>query len=366
MITMASTPTVECIDEHSLKGRLSELQAYSAAACSQLNGVPADDALQGHPSLDLRWLEVLQQGLGHRPYCLAAEQNGEIRGLLPLVFVRSKLFGRFLVGLSFISSGGIRSADQTITDSLIDRAVDLADQLDVQYLELRHEQPIDHPALTHTQSNKVHCRLQLPDAPEGVLAGLKSKVRSQVRRGIEKDFTVDWGGAELLKDFYQVFSRNMRDLGTPVFGRKLFQSILERFGHSAELAVVRNEQQPIAAALLLHGPEVTEVPCASALQAFKKSNVNMFMYHRLLERSVERGSQVFDFGRSTVDSGPHRFKMQWGATASPAYWQYYVRKGELGGLRKENGRFQKAIETWQRLPVWLTNWLGPPIARRIP
>ncbi|MCA9176574.1 MAG: GNAT family N-acetyltransferase, partial [Planctomycetales bacterium] len=129
---------------------------------------------------------------------------------------------------------------------------------------------------------------------------------------------------------------------------------------------VSHRQKPIAAAMLVHGERVTEVPCASSLRQYNSLNVNMFMYSQLLERAVERGSQVFDFGRSTIDSGPHRFKRQWGPDESVPVWQYYVRRGEMDGLRKESPKYQRAISLWRRLPVWLTRWIGPPLARCLP
>ena len=116
----------------------------------------------------------------------------------------------------------------------------------------------------------------------------------------------------------------------------------------------------------VHGWGVTEVPTASSLKGYNPSNVNMLMYHRLLARSVGRGQRSFDFGRSTADSSTYRFKKQWGAVPHPAVWQYAVKDGESPDMRPENPRFERAIRLWQRLPVRLTQLLGPAIVRGIP
>jgi len=92
----------------------------------------------------------------------------------------------------------------------------------------------------------------------------------------------------------------------------------------------------------------------------------MLLYWHLLERAVQRGQDVFDFGRSTKDSGPYRFKCQWGASPASAEWQYYVRRGDASDMRPENPRYQRPIRLWRRLPVALATLLGPPIARGIP
>jgi FemAB-related protein (PEP-CTERM system-associated) len=163
-----------------------------------------------------------------------------------------------------------------------------------------------------------------------------------------------------------VFSHNMRDLGTPVYGQALFRTVLQQFPGRAELCVVRAEGQAAAAALLLHGKGVTEVPSASALRRYNPTCANMLLYWHLLERSVERRQSVFDFGRSTRDSGTYAFKKQWGAVPEPAEWQYYLRTGTVGAMRPDDPGNQRLIRVWQRLPVSLTRWLGPPIVRGIP
>jgi len=158
----------------------------------------------------------------------------------------------------------------------------------------------------------------------------------------------------------------MRDLGTPVFSRRLFESILLQFPGSAELCVVRSRALPVAAALLVHGCGASEVLSASSLRSHNSTCANMLMYWHLLERAIRRGQRVFDFGRSSLQSGTFVFKRQWGAEPEPAVWQYYVRKGTVGDMRPDNSKYQRLISLWQRLPVPLTRWIGPAIVRGIP
>lgn len=313
-----------------------------------------------------RWLSVLRQGLQHEPYCIQATSQGRTIGMLPLAFVKSALFGRFLVSLPYINTAGVIADDPAVAAGLIDQAVELAGQLDVRYLELRQEQEVSHPALGCANKSKVLMRLRLPATADELWTGFKAKLRSQVKSGQKHNFKVTWGGAELLDDFYAVFSHNMRDLGTPVFSAGLFASILKEFAGHAELCVVRSSQQPIAAALLIHDDDRTEVPSASSLRAFNPTNVNMVMYWELLRRAVERGQQVFDFGRSSTDSPTYRFKAQWGAQPHPSVWQYYLRRGSISDMRPDNSKFGLAIRVWRKLPVALTRMIGPAIVRGIP
>jgi serine/alanine adding enzyme len=321
---------------------------------------------QSSPSRDPAWLAVLAKGLKHKPYSVEAFIGDRLAGLLTLCFVRSLLFGRFLVSLPYLNTGGVLADDEEIAGAIIDRAVDLADELQVRHLELRHEKPIEHPALTHTLTTKVHMRLPLPADSGQLWSDFDPKVRNQIRKGEKSQLTVHWGGRELLDEFYAVFARNMRDLGTPVFGRRLFAGILSQFAGDAELCVVRAAGRPVAAALLVHGPGATEVPSASSLRSHNATNANMLMYWRLLQRAIARGQDVFDFGRSSVDSNTFRFKQQWGARPEPAAWQYYVRRGSAADMRLESGKYDRLVRIWRRLPVPVTRWIGPAIIRGIP
>ena len=312
------------------------------------------------------WLLVLQRGLGHLPYCLEAREGDRTCGLLPLALVRSLLFGRFLVGLPYLNSGGVLAEDDWAASLLLDRAVRLADELDVRYLELRHERPLEHPRLTERMSSKVHMRLPLPATVEELWDGLASKVRGHVRKGRNCGLTVAWGGVELLGEFYDVFSRNMRDLGTPVYSRRLFRAALEQFPGQAELCVTRDGSRPVAAALLLHGRGISEVPSSSSLREYNHTSANSLLYWHLLERAMQRGQTVFDFGRSSKDSNTYQFKKPWGTRPEPAEWQYYQRQGAANEMRPENPRYQRFIRLWQRLPVSLTRLIGPAIVRGIP
>jgi serine/alanine adding enzyme len=313
------------------------------------------------------WSRILSRGLQHEAVCLQATDGRELIGVLPLMYVRSRLFGRFLVSLPYLNSAGVVADSREAETALVDKAIELADQLDVRYLELRHERAVEHPALTEAVTDKVHMRFALPGTTDELWNSFRSKLRSQIRKPLTNAaLGVEWGGNELLDDFYDVFTQNMRDLGTPPFSRDLFAMMLAEFPGAAEICVVRCDGQAIASGLLIHGPGVTEVPSASSLRAFNATAANMLLYWHLLCRAVERGQHTFDFGRSSKDSGTYRFKAQWGATESPAVWQHYVREGSASDMRPDSGRYDLMINTWQKLPVWLTKLIGPSIVRGIP
>jgi FemAB-related protein (PEP-CTERM system-associated) len=271
-----------------------------------------------------------------------------------------------LVSLPYINTSGVISDDPEVAKKLVEAAKQLADRLEVKALELRHEEQVEVPGIAEPEKQKLHMRLALPSTSEQLWKSFDPKVRNQIRKGEKANLTVHWGGLDELCHFYDIFARNMRDLGTPVFGVELFATILSTFPNHAEVCIVRLEGKPIAGGLLLHGTGITEVPSASSLREYNSTCANMLMYWHLLQRAIGRQQKTFDFGRSSPDSPTYQFKKQWGAQPVPAVWQYYLRSGSAADLRPDNPKFQKLIQLWKKLPVWFTRIIGPVIARGIP
>jgi FemAB-related protein (PEP-CTERM system-associated) len=309
---------------------------------------------------------VFAKSFGHTPVVIEAVDGEAIRGFLPLAFIHTRLFGRFLVSLPYLNYGGVIADDDVTTNQLIDHAADLADRLDVRFMEIRNEKAVAHPRLIQPASLKVNIHVPLPTTSVELWNGLPGKVRNQIRKGQRLQSNVALGGLELLPEFYSIFSHNMRDLGTPVFGEPLFRSILETFPDRAELCVVRDGKRALSAALLLHGDGITEVPSASSLRKFNHTCANVLMFWSCMERAVNRGQTIFDFGRASPDSSSFRFKKHWGARSVPAPWQYYLREGDVSDMRPTNAKYRAMIRIWQHLPLSISRLIGPMIVRGIP
>jgi len=192
-------------------------------------------------------------------------------------------------------------------------------------------------------------------------------VRNQVRKAQKANLTAEVGGAELVDEFYTVFARNMRDLGTPVYPKALFAATLEALPDIARVTVVRREGQAIAAAVSLGFRQTVLNPWASSLREFRSLCPNMLLYWTMLEQAVRDGATTFDFGRSTPGAGTHHFKLQWGATEHPLSWEYVLlTRREPPDQGPSNERFHRAIALWQRLPLPLANRIGPIVARGLP
>ena len=314
---------------------------------------------------DPEWVNVIRRAFGHDTTYLTAMDGGHVRGVLPLVFFRSRLFGQFAVSLPFVNYGGVLADDGGTARALLRHAQEMTRRAGGTHLELRHTRQVydDLAAKRH----KVAMLLRLDTTVDGQWQQLDRKLRNQVRKGEKSGLDVTVGGRELLADFYTVFSRNMRDLGTPVYPRRFFDEVVASFPDRTRVFVVRLNGRPAAASIVHWHRDTVEVPWASSIREFNPLSANVFLYWQMLRFAIERGFRAFDFGRSTPDGGTFLFKKQWGAEPLPLVWEYWLAdRQEMPDFSPGNQSYSKAVQIWQRLPVRVANALGPLVVRNIP
>jgi serine/alanine adding enzyme len=309
-----------------------------------------------------RWRQVFAEAFAHEPVYLIAREGGLITGVLPMVQIKSLLFGRTLTSLPFLNYGGVMADGPEIAEALSDAALGEAAARRCRHVELRHV-AAQFPNLPCKQ-HKVSMRLA---TGPGMWEALDRKVRNQIRKAEKSGLAVERGGAELVGDFYDVFARNMRDLGTPVYSRRLFEEVMRVFPERARIHVVRLNGLAIAAGLTYRTPQMVQLPWASSLRRYNTLCPNVLLYWDAIQFANDSGAAVFDMGRSTPHEGTFKFKAQWGAEPVPLHWEYRLMEaGQLPNVSPANPKYQFAISLWQKLPLAVTLRVGPMIVRAIP
>lgn len=298
-------------------------------------------------------------------YLKALGDDGRIRGILPLVQLKSVLFGNFFVSVPWFNYCGTLADNAETRQELAEAAWQIARDNGASHVELRHRAStaIELPY----RDDKLAMQLRLPESSDDLWKQFKPKLRAQIRRPGKEGAVAEDGGTELLDEFYAVFSRNMRDLGTPVFPKSLFHAMCTTFPDSTRIFIVRLNGEPCAAGITYGFRDKLEIPSASTLREYNRFSVNMLLYWTVLQYAIENGYKVFDFGRSSRDSGTFRFKKQWGAEPDQLHWHYCLPAGaQLPALNPDNPKFRLATRIWQKLPLPLANAVGPRIVRNLP
>ncbi|MFA5631077.1 MAG: FemAB family XrtA/PEP-CTERM system-associated protein [Porticoccaceae bacterium] len=314
------------------------------------------------------WRRVLQDAFGHTTYFLLAEQMADgatprIVGVVPLAQVRSRLFGNTLASLPFCVYGGIAANTDAARVALREAACDLAEQLNVDALELRNVEP----SRSGWPVKNLYYTFRKPiDADNAVnLKAIPNKQRAMVRKGIAASLVSeeDPGSARL----YRVYAESVRNLGTPVFSRRYLDVLRQEFGAACRVLMIVDRGEDVAGVMSFYfRGEVLPYYGGSVARARTIKGCNDFMYWELMRRSADEGLTSFDFGRSKRDSGPYHFKRNWGFEAQPLAYEYYlVTASHMPDVNPANPRYRLLVDAWRRLPLPVANLIGPALARSL-
>ena len=311
------------------------------------------------------WREVVQKTYGHESfYFIARDIENSIVGILPLIRLSSRLFGDVLVSMPYFMRGGAIADHPEIEQLLMQQANHHAASLGIDHIEYRDDTPRDELPV---RQDKVNMILTLPDTRTELWLGFTSKLRAQITRSKRENPKIRFGGKEYLDDFYTVYVRNMRDLGSPAHSKEFVRNILDSFPNNSWIIVLYLNNRPVTAGFLIGYGDSLSIPLASTIRDVNPLSINMLMYSEVLKFAIRSGFRYFSFGRSSRDSGTFRFKQQWGAQPKQLYWHYgLVKRGELPFLNPANPKYALMINVWKRLPVTLTKWIGPRIVKNIP
>jgi FemAB-related protein (PEP-CTERM system-associated) len=307
------------------------------------------------------WKTAVEKAYHHTShYLIAEDEKGRIQGVLPLILIKPPLLRGCMVSLPFCDYGGALAVDRATEALLIRKAVDLARSHRAN-LEIRCKSAsvsfLTLPRFDVT-SHKSRMVLPLSKNSETLFRMFKSKLRSQIRRPQKEGMLFRMGSRELLDDFYRVFSRNMRELGSPVHAKDWLCSVVDSFDGKAHVGMVYSGRVPVAGGVILSCNDTVTVPWASSLSQYNRLSPNMLLYWGFLQYASDNGFKRFDFGRSTPGEGTYRFKEQWGAEPSPLYW-YSVNTNGTNPARRYIER------TWAFIPQSFTDRIGPLLRRYI-
>ena len=311
------------------------------------------------------WKDITERTFHHETCWLAAVDGAEVVGVLPLVRVKSPLFGSIACSLPFVNYGGPVAKTGAIEDALLLEAKRVADDWRVDYVEMRCRRDLgpSYPSADH----KVSMTVTLDKNPDVLWNAYKTDHRQQIRRAYKYGLTAKIGGAELFDDFYSVLCESWRDLGTPILSHKYLSAVVAAFPETTRICMVYSGAETAAAALYgIHGGTV-EGMWLGTRPKFRAQMAGYVLYWETIKDACERGLQRYHLGRSTAHSAAEAFKKKWRADATQLYWHYILRtRSEVPQLNPQNPKYRLAIKTWRRLPLSVTRLVGPVIARSIP
>ncbi len=329
-----------------------------------------DDFVENHSGTNLYhllgWKVVFEDTFGFKPhYLLALTPENTAAGILPMFLMRDIFRRKYLVSNPFSNFAGVCATSAAVSEQLVNAAIEIGRREGVEFIELRQlkeSSGVDLPS----KESFVTLMLQLPAESQALWQGLSSKARNKIRLGQKKGLQADFG-MQYLDEFYQIYARNMQYLGTPVFPRRMFRRIADVFKDRVNLLVLKFEGKPVSGMFFMPFKQVLSEPWAASLREYNRFKVNNLLYWRAIEYACDNGFEYLDFGRSTLDTGTDIFKRQWGAEPVQLHYQYYLNRAkQVPVVDANNNKYDKVINVWKKMPVSLTNFVGPRVVQYLP
>lgn len=317
------------------------------------------------------WQRVIEQSFNHSCYFLYAQKNGKFCGVLPLVEMKSKLFGHALVSTPFCVYGGAIADSVDIVRQLEQEACQLAEKLQVDYLELRYKNAQESTLLL----KQAHCTFgsEIAENSDKILTSIKKKQRAVIRHSLKNELNcsitensdASGVGKEDFTDFYQLLSTSYRNLGTPIFTKRYFENLMATFCDCSDIAVIRDkDNMPSSAVMNFYFNEQVLPYYGGGNDGARGLKSADFMYYQVMCHAQEKGKTWFDFGRSKNESGPYKYKKNWGMEPQALYYYYHlVNAVELPNLSPNNPKYKFFINMWKKLPLKVSQIIGPLLSK---
>jgi FemAB-related protein (PEP-CTERM system-associated) len=311
-----------------------------------------------------QWSLAVERGTSQRAHFLVAERGGAITGCLPLTHVRSRLFGDALSSAGFATGGGILCSDAETAQALADEARGLATRARCPAIELRGG---PRPGGWEEQ-NGIYANFgrPLPADESALLLSIPRRQRAEIRRALQFPLEISVGRDARHRDaHYRVYAESVRNLGTPVFPRRLFDAALNAFApDEADIIVVWHAGRPQATLLAFYHKGVCQPFWGGGTAEGRQWRANDLVWFELMRRAIGRGCTAADFGRSKVGTGPWRRKRIWDFEETPlSYWRWTQEGRAVRDINPMSAKYRIQVAAWQRMPLWLANRAGPLIAR---
>ncbi len=309
------------------------------------------------------WYQVIKSVFKHKPQYLLAEQDGKIVGVLPLFEQKSNIFGHALISTPFCVYGGVLSDSDAIRHKLEKSALELGHSLKVDYVELRdkNQRQSEGPWVSHCHHATFSSILN--ETPDQILTDIKRKQRAVIRHSLKN--SLQWDNKDNTSLCYDVYSQSVRNLGTTVFNKKLFESLKQTFGERCETLVIHDQEgTPVSSVLSFYYKDTVLPYYGGGTNDARDLKSNDYMYYQLMCIAKDKGMTKFDFGRSKKDSGSYKYKKHWGMQEDNLNYRIaLVKAKDLPNLSPNNPKYKILIGIWKKMPLSLSRQIGPQLSK---
>jgi FemAB-related protein (PEP-CTERM system-associated) len=311
------------------------------------------------------WMKAIEESYGLKPVILALLDDKKILNVIPFFLLESKFFGKKLVSLPYGDYGGLLFDFKV--DWILKKLDDIAKETDVDYVEIREPNV---KFWKHFKSFKTEFKyytfiLNLDKPLEEIWKSFDKKVRNSIRKAEKNNVRVIEGSRKDLGEFYKLYLRTMKKLGSPPHSFNFFDNVFKFCSKNVKLLFAEYEDRKIAASIFfLHKKRIYYWKNVSD-DEYLHLRPNDLILYRMIEFGQKRKYESLDLGRTRVNTGTFLFKKRWGGRMEELKYFFKVyREREIPDPEVKKFKFLGKI--WSFFPTFFTRRVGPSIRKNFP
>jgi hypothetical protein len=277
------------------------------------------------------WAEVLHSAYGFRPeYILLADPDGDVEGVMPLMYSRGIVTGKRVRSLPVVPTAGPLAGSAAGEAELLRAACRISDERAQELIIVSRGDGYEGSVPGLRRSERPPAWITpLPDDAEELRRGWKKSSNNlfrSIRKAEAVGVTVREGAGQAdLRTFYRLYLASMkrhRSLPRSWSQMKLDQRLLGPSG-AFRLFIAEHEGQPVSAAIFHAFGHTVDLLYAGSHSAGREVRADFAMYWHVIRWAVENGYRRFDWGAAREGGSLYRFKSQWSAEPVPEYTYRY-------------------------------------------
>lgn len=319
------------------------------------------------------WKIIYEEVFGFETFYLLIQEEEKLRGILPLVLIKSPLIGKgsFLISTPYLTQSGLCLNGVSLDPTpVINTLSKLVKDCGARYVEIRQIVPFVSDKL-FTRKDNFTFQIDLSQGEEKLWEGFTPKVRNQIRKAQKSGIEIITGKDKyFINGFYQVFSKRMKELSFPAYPKSYIEAIVKILNNNSKIILALYKGKIIGGMLLISFRDTLSNPYTATLVEYNSLCPNNLMYWEAIKQGAREGFSILDMGRSQEGSSTYQFKKQWGASAVQLYYQYLFSEKEKGDKErffslKESPLFNIYSSVWRRLPTPFANLIGGYLVKQL-
>ena len=323
------------------------------------------------------WGETLSSICGYRRYYLSAVQQERMVGILPLIHVKSILFGNRLISLPFceyggplvVSDGGAQEKKR-VMKALVNDANKLARTLGVGYVEMRKPVTEDAEEIMNAHGytrlrRYVTFRLDLTKDPDGLWANMHKSTRKAIRKALRNEVTTEKVEEEAqLRAFYMLYLRDMKRHGSPPHEYALFKKLFDSFQEDSRMRVLLAKYRGHFIGGRIVFCDGRTVFCWNSVSDVKYRNLNPgnLLLWETIEWGLKNSYQFLEMGRTRKGTTVYDYKKGWGGQeVSLNEYIYFIDSNQRELPDPAQTTYRCLAGVWSWVPIGLAEKIGPKV-----